>query len=651
MGNTLENLGVMLGEVVQRMCYLKGVNLIKGEYNGLDKMEGVDDNMNNLVLGTPTLKFDERDMEGFPIHLYFYVAGDAIKMHYEFNVKTCEHILDKAPDAVPMLITNLSLEMVIKDDCARIATKEKLRYNMLSLRPQVASGERTWNSLDEFFEIKRAFEEDRVEFCWGAIAQWVNVSSKEMQENLKKPDYKPESQNVKFSGRIPVRNVLSNTNLYKSMFGQVSDLLHWEYETMEGGNGVYFMDPFKDDALYFLPQEFRIRALSNNAPDMTTEIVSENGGHKILMHFGIAPYVHPNAKRDLYKIFYSRKKKKYCEIRYGGYESAEFDTSHGELADGNLYGANGFKLITNNKDIKATPESSFDIVFEVPSDGLVCTFQENIMMNDDVGIHIGDVFFTVVEGLDKKEKKLGPIPVRMNLHKLASLQPHVSITECKWPNYTAKITNTGLYPIEIGGVALSVLRREKNQVKDVKHELKCGTSLPQTLARGESMIVKLSDDQVQKIKHRRFPLFWKIREDYWTEFICEPYHIRLHDEDLKEILEKTNESAAYEYQEWTVSVTTNFDWYDYPDLLAVQVEVKNNFGVNKVVTLKENEESNISMDSNLNARMKTQQAGERNFEYRVRAIVKNGPQNPTWSEWESYFGDVLFISNQYINIV
>ena len=104
MGNALENLGIMLGQVVQRMSYLKGVNLIYGKYKANDKMDGVDENMNKLVLGEPSLDFDMRDMSGLPIHLYFSIAGDTIKMQYEFNVNTKKSVLDKVPNATPMLL-------------------------------------------------------------------------------------------------------------------------------------------------------------------------------------------------------------------------------------------------------------------------------------------------------------------------------------------------------------------------------------------------------------------------------------------------------------------------------------------------------------------------------------------------------------------
>ena len=634
MGNAYSNLENMLGQVVKNMTYLKGVNLVMGKYEAQSKIDGADENLNPLTLGAPTLKFDEREMNGLPIHLYFKIAGDVIKMVYEFRVVT------DVDNAVPMLISDLNIVMHVKSGEGK-ETTEVLSHSMGASRTQVAHGEKTWKSIDEFVALKRSFENGDVYFTWSGKIQWVDVSSEEMKANIKKPDYRPQSQIVTIKDEIQIGKITPDANSYTyvSMFDGVKNLLRWESEILDGKK-VYFMDPFKDDAFYFLPQEYRIKALTSNAPDMTTEIHSENGGHKVLMRFRIAPYVHPNAKRDAYKIFQKRKKKEYCELRYGGYESARFEWG-GEMRDGKLYGENGFNSITNNGDIEAAPESSFFIVMEAPADGLVKLFQENIMSG---GIHIGDVFFSVYDGLENTTKELGPIPVKLNLHKLAALQPHVSITECKWPNYVAKITNTGLYPIEIGGAALSVIRREKNQVKEVKHELRSSAVWPKTLAKGKSMTVELDNDQVEKIKHRRIPLFWKIKEDYWTEYVCEPYQICLPDESLEEIMGKTNESAAYEHKAWELVLISNFNWYDYSDMTAVQVEIKNKFGVNEVVTLTEGgEKPRIPMVPNLSAEQKTQQAGEQVFEYRIRTISKNGPKNPEWGEWMSDSGCTLFI--------
>lgn len=541
-------------------------------------------------------------------------------------------------NAQPMLISDLEIVIHIKNEDGK-ETTETLKHNLLFARPQIASGERLWKEVDEFFAVKKAIEKGNVYITWKAKVQWVDISTSEMQENIKKPDYKFQPQIASVNGTIPIK-IIPDSASYFSMFDNVKSLMCWDCEILNE-KPVYFKDPFKDDAIYFLPQEYRIKALPNNAPDMSTEIVSENGERKVLMRFRLAPYIHPNAKRDAYKIFLKRKGKQYCEIRYGGYESATFKWD-GEMANGKLYGKDGFTSISSEGDVEAAPESSFFIVMEAPADGLIKLLQEKIMGE---GINIGKVFFTVFDGIKNEKKDLeNPVLVSLDLHKLAGLQPKVEITECKWPHYVAKITNTGLYPIEIGGAAFSVLRQEKNQVKEAKHELKSNAVWPVTLASGESTSIELAEDQVEEIKHRKFPLFWKINEDYWTEFLCEPYHIRLPDSSLEEIMGKTNESATYEHKTWELSIIPNFNWYDYPNMTAVQVEIKTKYGFDEKITLmSESARQKISMVTNLYADQKTQQAGEQIFEYRVRAITTDGPKDPPWCDWATDSGDTLFI--------
>ena len=628
----------ILVQISKSIAYVKDVNLLYGSYGSQSKMKAVDDKNNILDVGVPTLVFDTRSMEGNPINLYFQVKDDKVRMHYEFRVDTL------VQDAKPMLLSDVSINLDI-ESADGSKNSERLNVFLTANRPQVISGERDWKGIDEFLKVKEAIEKHRVTISWTGKVQWVDVSTPEMQEAIKKPDFKPQPVTAGVKGTLPV-DVTFNSASYTSMFDGIKNLLRWDYEIINERK-VYFKDPLKDDAIYFLPQEYRIKALENNAPDMSTEIVTEDGVRKVLTRFRIGPYVHPNAKRDAYKIFLKRKGKKYCELRYGGYEDAVFDWG-GEMTDGRLYGKDGFTSITSEGDIHAAPESSFFIVLKTPADGLVKLFQEKIMQE---GIVVGNVYFMVKDGVKDDLIKLDPIPVKLDFHKLTGIEPDVRITSCKWPNYIAQITNMGQYPIEVGGVALSILRKEKNKVEDAKHELKTNATFPTTLAKGQSMSVQLTSEQAESLKHRKFLGLGKVDENFWTDFICEPYHIRATDETLKDTLVKTNESAAYEHKQWELTVITNFHWYDYPDLTAVQVEIKTKYGLDETITLTEGgEKPKISMVGNLGADLNTQQAGNQTFEFRVRAITKNGPRNPEWGEWATESGDTLFIYSDDVKL-
>ena len=633
--------------MVNSIAYQK-INLIYGKYASKVRIRGIDEKMNPLTLAEPTLVFDKREMAGSPDNLYFDIQDGKIRMQYVFQA------VSTLSDAAPMIISELTAKLHIRHENGN-ETSENLTVTTLGSRPQTATGYKEWKSIDEFVAVKNAIENTKcyVYISWIGKVQWVDISTPEMQANLKKPEFKPQTQIATLNGTIPVK-VVPNSASYTSMFGGVRGLKCWDSETKPSGDKLYFKDPFQNDILYILPQEYRIRALDDNSPDMTTEYVSENGTKMVLMRFRIGPYIHPNAKRDAYDIFQRRQGKSYCTLDYGGYESAHFKWEE-EMKDGNLYGEHGITSITAEGDIEAAPDSNFFIVLKLPNDGHITLFQNKLT---DGGITIGKVYFTVSDGLNNKKEEFG-IKVILNLHKLVGLKTYVRITECEWPSYRARVTNEGQYPIEIGGLALSVLHRENSGVvPDARHHLKCTAenSLPTKLARGETLMVELTRDQANSIEHKKNKLLGFLGKDepdkrYWTDFICEPYSIRLPDSSLQEVLDKTNESATIELSTWNLKVIANFYWTDYPGLTAVQVEVKNLHSIDEIVTLTEDDEKQtIPMVSNLNAALKTQQDNDRKFGYRVRTIVKGKSSNSQWSDWAFESGNTLFIESHRLDL-
>lgn len=617
------------------------VNYVNGAYNGQMQIDGIDKDKNPVVYGTPTIEFDRLNTAGAPIALDFSTSGESVRMHYKFRVNT------NVSNAIPLVLTEVKVVMHIKLEDGSMVNNDLVHFSV-STSSQIIEGEKSWNNINDFLAVKKAIEqnEEKANITWEGIVRWVDITSEEVQKNLKNPDYTPLPKNTALSGTIPIEAVPGSAN-HKSMFDGVKNLMCWDFEILNEKK-VYFKDPLKEDAIYFLPQEYRIKALPNNAPDMRTEIVKENGENKVLMSFTIAPYIHPNAKRDAYRIFQKRKGKNYCELRYGGYENARFEYG-GEMAGGKLYGEDGFTSIESEGSIEAGPDSHFFIVMKVPHDNLVSLFQDKIMTD---GIVIGHVYFKVTDGIQNETLELDPIPVLLDLHKLAGIQPDVRELECTWPKYAANITNRGQYPIEIGGAAMSVLHWDDNKVKvkDARHDLKHRTAWPVILHTGESMKVEIDSDQAEKIKHKKLLGIGKVDTDYWNELVCEPYHIRVLDDSLKEIMVSTNESATYDHDTWTLSVICNFRWSDYPDLTALQIELKNKFGLDETVTLTNGDEKpKIPMVSNLNADMHSQQAGDRLFEYRIRIITMCGPKNPAWSDWAEDSGNMLFIYEEDIS--
>ena len=617
------SLSETLKTVITKMVNPEEINFLYGPYVPGTKIKGADSNLQPLEYGEPKLAFERLSLDGTPIHLYFKIENDQVIMDYKFTVQT------DVADAVPMILRNLNIKLIYPDH-----TQTLNFYMNRSQRPQEASGTEKWKDIQNFIALKKAIlKEGGAKIEWSGKFLWFDITSPELQEKLKQENAPIEPQSTTVGGTIDI-DALEDSH----MFEDVKNLLCWEKETFLDNEGhshtVYFKDPFKDDAIYFLPQEYRIKALSNNAPDITTEIVDEEGGRKILTRIRIAPYVNPNAKRNAYTVFLRRKGKKYCELRYGGFNCARFEWGQ-EMPDGKLYGKEGYSSIVPVEEIQAGPESSFVIVLKTPYDGAVQLFQDKLL---NEGIAIGNVYFKVYDGIDaEKEHELGPIPVELNMHKLTGIHPEVKTDQCTWPNYIATITNRGQYPIKIGGLTLSLLKWKNNKVTDAEHNLMymSDKGLPVTLDCDASVSVKLTEEQADKIKHAKF-LGMGTNEDYWNQFICEPYTIRLNDEDLKEIITKTNESAATPLEEWTQTIMADFNWSDHPDLKVLQIGLRNKFGINEIVSMVNgDEQTKVSMTPNLNAALQSKNDEKRIFEYRIRQILNDGPTDSEWTAWRT----------------
>lgn len=654
---------------LEKLADHKCINLIQGEYTPLEIMTGINSNGEIIEYGKPVLEFERLSMEGVPIHLYFKIEEQKVQMHFKFTVKT------SVSGSMPLYLRDLEIKLNLSGTDIPSSTLSLYNSKLDSgERPQVVSGTWTWDNVHEFIGVKKALLSGNATIVWNGKVQFVNICQQasaqhgaaetqeqprvlrgpelrkptvlptrrtgypqpEIQERIKEENYRLEPQTALVSGEIPICvSSSSNDNSYKVMFGDVNNLLCWDSEILDG-HTVYFKDPFKDDIIYFLPQEYRIMALESNAPDITTEIVKSGDTQKILTRIKIAPYVHPNAKRDVYRIFFNRKGKKYCDLKYGGYDSAQFKWG-GEMPDGKLYGDNGFTDINiNNTEINASPDSCFTIVLETPRDELAKLFQEKILGE---GIHIGDVYFTVHDDIDGENKKeLGPIPVKLDLHKLAGIHPEVKIDSCSRPDYEATITNRGSYPIEIGGLAMSLLSGTSDAVHDLK--IQSNLPIPALLEQNSCMHVRVTQEQVENLP----------RGFTWNKLLCEPYSIRLRDEDLKGALTKINESAAYVHEEWILLLETSVDWVKRQEITALQVGLRNKFGLNEIVTLTSDQvKKNISMTPNLGASLNTKLESNRIFEYRFRYFTTDGPKEPDWTAWLTCSSNYLLIRDNDLN--
>jgi len=632
-GNFME----FLNRFINDWAKYNGVNLIYGQYaeQGV-VIKGIDENKNDANFGKPKLVFKRLITAGNPIDFTFRKEKDEVRMDYGFEVVT------EVANAIPLKISEVEINLHYQNNDGEGRTIS-LKHALFGAPHQTATGNYNWKKIEEFLAVKDGILNGKAKIFWEGKVKWLDVSSEEMRKNIENQEYKPSPLEEKISGEIDIE-VTPDSPSYESAFGMVKHLLYWERIVGSNDEPIYFMDTLKDNTICFLPQEYRVKAMDTNAPEMKISLEKNKDlrGYQAIISFRLAPHILPNAKRMTYELLQSRKGQKYFKLSYGGYNSVKFKWG-AEMEGGCLYGPDGFKALTCDDKIGAAPESCFIVTLKSPIDGLVEQFKKLIT---EKGLVIGGVYFEVQEGEKGEETRaLGPIPVKLDLQQLTGFKTEVTILEndnkdIKMPYYQAKVTNTGKYALVVGGAELTVQHWKKNEVRDVRRNLRCTNSWPVTLKPGESVVVSLTNDQINDLKKKK--VFFFTDKNYWNELICEPYGLRILDEDIETIVDEYYQDATYEMRDWIVQVGTNFIWEDFPNLIAVWVQIKNQWGVNEEIALSKGETSKILMTPNLNATMKTQDSYSRVFDYRIAVLTKDNPEKSAYGQWATYADDDAF---------
>ena len=641
-------MGKFLSDIANIATFRNGVNLIKGKYCDHTTMSGYDDNGKEARVAPPRVEFGTLESEGRPIALTFERHKNDVRMEYGFKVTTGYQ------DALPMKLSDLRLQFCYNDPEGGSPTKIDVNNPlMLWLRPQVAIEKKVWK-FEEFRRLKQIIDEGDAYFAWQGIVQWLDVSDPKVKAQLESNDPKnePVPNQVSLSGEIPI-NVTPNSDSYKSMYGKVNSMVNWEMVIIDSDHRIYFKDLVLHNEVNVLPQEYRVKALIDNRPEMSINVEPGEGTScKAVFRFRFSPYMHPNTKRKLYGLYKQRSGKNYCGTRFGGYEKVEFEWGS-DMKDGVLYGANGFVNL-KGKDAKEDKENEGDflITLESPEDGLIKWFLDKITKEE--GLELGKVYFTVKMEGSKGNKRLDGIPVILDLRKLTAFSLDVTPVRnnkktkgVNMPYYQADIVNPGTYPVEIGGVALSVHHLGKYIIKNAEHYLNCTNTWPQVLQPGQKITVELTRDQIETLK-RKTPIL-KIEYDkgYWDRLICEPFNVRLLDNDLSSIVNKYNEEAIYQLDDWHLEVRSNFNWADYPTLTAIQVKLTHEYGLNTIITLdREQNKKTVNMLPNMNAKLKSQSSIK--YKYCVGAVVQ-GHDDPIWGDVKEKTGGANDQSGLYIS--
>lgn len=660
MSQASNSAGTSFLNALQMAMNSTGINLLYGTFTKNAVMKGVDSNGKEFIYGYPQMEISLQAIEGAPVDIAFSKSGKRIKMCCVFDVKT------PLKDAIPLVMTDIKISMHIGTGEAGKYTVKSLTVYSAPVQHQRATGEVDL-SLEEFYNVKQQFEKNNIYFTWSSDVKWIDISKEETQAKIKTEGFNKFVSTTHFiSEKLEVN---ASADIEKCLKG-VASLLKWQYKEFEKNYNIYYKDTMVDNVYNFLPQVFRIKASEiTNAPQMKLSLKvgdapTNNATNKLLIEFNMAPYIHPNAKRDLYNQIRRTDGIKYCSLDYGGYESAEFEWS--DKMKVGYFSSLGIKPLVEEKNIEAAPGSIFSISFEA-------TLEAYELLRKDLkegGIEVGNVYFNVKNGFNNKIEKLGPIKVELDLKKLVDPNLEIEILEISEEKakkgkglfgkikslfdkekidlpYQALITNRGDYPLEISNAALSIIAEDKNKkLLDVAHDLKINSVLPVILKKGESSLVELTPDQIKILRKKNTAFFDLIdTRNYWTRLECEPYKVQLLPEYIQAII--SDIETVYLFKTWTLSISiAQTVWVLFPEIIQVEVNVKNEYGVDEIITFTDSASKDVVMARDIRAVLATKQNSQQEYTYRYRVVTKTAGSD--WTPWSAPCTSSLFIND--INI-
>lgn len=611
---------------LQQAVDTKGANLLLAPLVGNAPVKGRVANGTECTFGYPVLAMDTRNMPGFPLALWFeksYSSGK-IKLACQFKVNSM------TPDLDPLSIADVRVVLVTEEGGESNRTDLHI-INYSIVHPQIISGE-AYFTLEEYAFIKKKLSEfNTAYFQWNANIRWIDASDMEALEKIRAEGKQPEQKQEPVSGRIPLDTI------DESAHEKVKGLLAWETEIVGAEKHmVCYKETMTSGTYHFLPQIYRIKADSiTNAPRITIAMKCGNlddpYSYRAIWGFDVGPYYHPNAERDLYNIINRRSegKVKVCNFVYGGYDSAKFEWDR-EFQGGYLKELGVQALVKG--DISTAPDTSFTISLESTVEGMEILKRKLLQES----LFIGTIVFKVKEGIKEEIKRI-PVKVELDLRKLTLNRLLVNVMDSQnrkvnFP-YEAELVNSGEYTMEVGGCALSLLAHKKDQTRNAAHGLRCiSPSWPVLLEKGSKVKIELHPDDVKNMARKTSFLGLKLRR-YWTELVCQPYSVRLLDNDIRKIVSDFENLATNELEIWKLKISANISWDDYPDVSRLEVQIRNErYRTDALVSLSRTADSEtVNMANNLAAISATQSYDNRKYEYRVRAILNQAVTD--WSAW------------------
>ena len=613
-----------------------GKNILLSDYVDGSLVKGLDSKGNECLYGPSSLSLARSATVGSPYSLHFEKGNGKVKMRCSFTVST-----DKPQSGVvPYLMSDISSDMEI--DGAGETVKKRLSVIYTAFSPQAIEGE-TSMSMEEFEYFRKAFSESRVKFKWNALIRWADASDPEVLKKIQTENFVPEERKVSVGGEFCPFIASDDENAYS----KVRALLCWERVVVgEEKNEIWFKDTMENNTYCLMPQMYRIMASPyTNAPQMTIALVAEDKEkerYKMVMGFSVGPYYHPKAKRDLYSILSKRYGINHCTLDYGGYESAVFQFDK-EFSEGYLNKL-GIKAIIQQDKINTSPDTSFSLSLESSLDAFRL-FRDKLK---EGGIYIGDVVLSTKNGLSEEPFSIR-LKVELDLHKLTNCSVGVRVLESEDKKikfaHKIELSNNGEYVLEVGGCEMSYFSTKKKKIREIRHGLVSDTPLPVRLEAGGRATIGLSAATVDSLRKKD-----RLRiHSYWSEIVCEPYSIHLSDSDISLFVNRIEDMATNEVDVWKLNISAVLAWENYPELVQIEVNVRNDYGVDETVVLRDTGTQTVTMAKNLTGILSSQDIEGKKYQFRYRVVTSSAVTE--WSEWQEgkNFETSLYIFNNNIN--
>lgn len=406
--------------------------------------------------------------------------------------------------------------------------------------------------------------------------------------------------------------------------------------------------------------------------------------YRIALTIQIAPYFHPNAKKDLYNHLANQSNNTivYPDLFLSGYKSAKF------ILDSAYSGENQTLRGKINEELdNINPSTGFNLSVE-------CNLESFDFLKRELidGITIGHIVFELEQQTSEGDQIIESekIPVELNLRKLTDIQLSNTVIEGEnefreamknvkgetepveseqgsenetkeklfeelldylkehrdiqsedqeeeggaspLAPYGFVLSNKLTQEVKIGGLALTLLSKVGDVIYDADLDVGVEDELPLSLVPGDIKGFSIDKGDIDPLEENYF----------WTHLAIEPFSIRF-DKDPEAFINRLIDYASGDPEEWNLEldcgIFSNWDLLSeddkvkFRDITDVGVQIKKPSGqIEDVLLSKDEPVVNLKMSRTLAEILNTQSIDDRMYQIRQKNyyLTREGE----WSEWK-----------------